>query len=249
MLAPQSKRTQLDSENVQSVELFITIELCIIELSQFRYTVLLFVFPPFAGKFVWCIFTSEWNTMANTKRRNPNANWTNIQFFLLICFFSPFKMGKHISTPTFPFRCIRFSMPSQFSNFFCNFFPLRNIKIQMESYQKTKQTIPTPKCRKHPNKQFTCNFHRWLSFRVCLTVSAVFLLLRLSCNYSTHNFVIFCFAVSVLSVKWRCFGMLVSVCVITVSIRCAIVCFGLFASWESSDSQKNNNRFGVVGIK
>lgn len=122
MLAPQSKRTQLDSENVQSVELFITIELCIIELSQFRYTVLLFVFPPFAGKFVWCIFTGEWNTMANTKRRNPNANWTNIQFFLLICFFSPFKIGKHISTPTFPIRCIRFSMPSQFSNFFTIFF-------------------------------------------------------------------------------------------------------------------------------
>lgn len=130
MLAPQSKRTQLDSENVQSVELFITIELCIIELSQFRYTVLLFVFPPFAGKFVWCIFTGEWNTMANTKRRNPNANWTNIQFFLLICFFSPFKMGKHISTPTFPFRCIRFSMPSQFSNFFTIFFPCETWKFK-----------------------------------------------------------------------------------------------------------------------
>lgn len=130
MLAPQSKRTQLDSENVQSVELFITIELCIIELSQFRYTVLLFVFPPFAGKFVWCIFTGEWNTMANTKRRNPNANWTNIQFFLLICFFSPFKMGKHISTPTFPFRCIRFSKPSQFSNFFTIFFPCETWKFK-----------------------------------------------------------------------------------------------------------------------
>lgn len=249
MLAPQSKRTQLDSENVQSVELFITIELCIIELSQFRYTVLLFVFPPFAGKFVWCIFTGEWNTMANTKRRNPNANWTNIQFFLLICFFSPFKMGKHISTPTFPFRCIRFSMPSQFSNFFTIFFPCETWKFKWNHIKNPNKRYQHRNVENiQINNSHAISIVDWVF--VCVwRFFAVFLLLRLSCNYSTHNFVIFCFAVSVLSVKWRCFGMLVSVCVITVSIRCAIVCFGLFASWESSDSQKNNNRFGVVGIK
>lgn len=123
------------------------------------------------------------------EKTEPKCKLDEYSIFLLICFFSPFKMGKHISIPlqTFPFRCIRFSMPSQFSNFFS----LRNMKIQMESYQKPKQTKPTPKCRKHPNKQFTCNFHRWLSFRLCLTVFAVFLLLRLSCNSSNHNFVIF----------------------------------------------------------